>query len=323
MGGCLRDALRVGRSAADGDRRRGNRGARRAVRMAPGVRHPQRPRRRRWAPAAARAALRQCRTRAPPARHPLTPSPRATRSRGARPAGGGEQTATSPAFGGDGFEFRVRLNLQPRVGRSVEISLLLEPASDTVRTLQGARSLFFSLTIRNQKDDHLSITMDEEREVDAADPAQTDLADFGFHHFMTFDLLMDTSAGYLSSEGVVISAHVRMTAHRNDPAASRPSGMPAGLTVPHGSPASSSPSLQGHAPAAGCVMVRVACEDDLRRHVGPWLVDFGAVHEFVVPEHMRADAFRCGCPCPRSLAPPPKPCGVCNVCAVGTTKPAP
>ena len=73
-----------------------------------------------------------CRTRAPPARHPLTPSPRATRSRGARPAGGGEQTATSPAFGGDGFEFRVRLNLQPRVGRSVEISLLLEPASRCV-----------------------------------------------------------------------------------------------------------------------------------------------------------------------------------------------
>ena len=193
----------------------------------------------------------------------------------------GDQHTTSPAFGRDEFEFRVRLNLQ-RVGRSVEISLLLEPGGDTVRVLErAASSLSFSLTIKHQKDDHLSITMDDEREVDAADPAlsthldnlnlnKLNLDNLGFDHFMTFDLLMDTSAGYLSSDGVVVIA-VRISAAPRNDASVGPLAFSASspaLNSPGSGLVSSDNAPQG-SPAPGCVVVRVACEDDLHRHVGP------------------------------------------------------
>ena len=207
----------------------------------------------------------------------------------------GDKHTTSPAFGRDGFEFRVRLSLQ-RVGRSVEISLLLEPGSDTMRVLQtsATSSLSFSLTIKNQKDDHLSITMDDEREVDAADLAlTTHLDNLGFDHFMTLDLLMDTSAGYLSSDGVIVIA-VRISAAPRNDASVGPltfSANSPALNSPASVPASSATAPLG-SPAPGCVVVRVACEDDLHRHVGPGIVDFGAVLELVVPEHMSAHALR-------------------------------
>jgi len=122
-------------------------------------------------------------------------------------------TCRSPLFGSDAFGFQVVLNLQPaRAGRSEEISLLLLPRPQTLNpTLQSASSVFFSLTIKNQKDDDLSITMDEERELDGDSHGDLkNLSELGFQHFMTFDLLMDTSAGYLSSEGVMISTFVRI-----------------------------------------------------------------------------------------------------------------
>ncbi len=192
-------------------------------------------------------------------------------------------TCRSPLFGSDAFGFQVVLNLQPaRAGRSVEISLLLLPRPQTLQTtLQSASSVFFSLTIKNQKDDDLSITMDEEREIDG--DSHGDLSELGFQHFMTFDLLMDTSAGYLSSEGVMISTCVRivMTPPTNTLTSACSSLSP-----------SITSSVGCAAQGGGRVVVRVACEDDLHRHVGAGLIDFAAAHEFVVHAHTPMSDFR-------------------------------
>ena len=112
-------------------------------------------------------------------------------------------TCRSPLFGSDAFGFQVVLNLQPaRAGRSVEISLLLLPRPQTLQsTLQSASSVFFSLTIKNQKDDDLSITMDEEREIDG--DSHGDLSELGFQHFMTFDLLMDRTLQSVKGRGII------------------------------------------------------------------------------------------------------------------------
>jgi len=66
---------------------------------------------------------------------------------------GGKSCLYSPAFGSENFEFRVALNLIPaRIGRNVEISLLLEPwGTHTLQTLRFVKSVFFSLTVKNLK----------------------------------------------------------------------------------------------------------------------------------------------------------------------------
>ena len=52
------------------------------------------------------------------------------------------------------------------------------------------------------------------------------------------------------------------------------------------------PSVGCAAQGGGRVVVRVACEDDLHRHVGAGLIDFAAAHEFVVHAHTPMSDFR-------------------------------
>jgi hypothetical protein len=191
----------------------------------------------------------------------------------------------SPSFGESDLEFRIRLRLQPaRVGRSVEISLLLEPAGFRTRQrLQHSSSLYFSLAIANQKDEHLSIKMDNNITDEAA--SSGDLADLlGFDHFMTFDLLMDTSAGYLLNQEVLICAHVQ---------ASSGDDSPVSLNAHEASTGVPWDSFSGDtASAEGSVSVRVAVEGDLLTHQGPGLVDFATVHEVCIHKNMLAADFR-------------------------------
>jgi hypothetical protein len=204
-------------------------------------------------------------------------------------------TTCSPVFGHESFKFRVRLHLQAPHHGLIEkscISLMIEPeGSGTLQKLATASSLFISLTIKNQKDDNLSITMDEQREFDSdaqrisggsSSVSTYGLGDLGFHHFMTFDLLMDSSAGYLVENNVIIRSQVTANfanyADSLESMGAQAAGVASSNTLP-----SSSQSQE--------IVVRVACEDDLRRHVGPGLVDFGAVHEFAVSGAMNAAEF--------------------------------
>jgi hypothetical protein len=156
--------------------------------------------------------------------------------------------------------------------------------------LNNSSSVYFSLTVKNQKDEHLSITMDDERRCEAdmhniladgtASPPH--LADLGFHHFMTFDLLMDTSAGYLLNGHVLVCASIRLGTEED---AQRAHEREADAT---GQPDSSSGSASS---GDGYIQVKIAVEGDLLRHLGPGLVDFGAVHEFAVPGSTRASVL--------------------------------
>ena len=198
-----------------------------------------------------------------------------------RGVAGGSQTCHSDSFGDKGLKFHIRLDLtQNHTRRGREISLMIEPTPDTRQALRAARSIIISLTIKNQRDDHLSITMDEKRELELdgatpAGPRSINLNALGFNHFMTFDLLVDSSAGYLTSDGVIISAKVTTDFEAD------------------GSELLSATAGAGSSDTSKeCVVVRVACEDDLHRHVGPGLVDFGAVQEFHAPASTRASDLR-------------------------------
>ena len=198
-----------------------------------------------------------------------------------RGVAGGSQTCHSDCFGDEGLKFHIRLDLtQNHTRRSREISLMIEPTPETRPALRAARSIIISLTIKNQRDDHLSITMDEKRELELdgatpAGPRSINLNALGFNHFMTFDLLVDSSAGYLTSEGVIISAKVTTDFEAE------------------GSELVCATTGAGSSDTAEeCVVVRVASEDDLHRHVGPGLVDFGAVQEFHAPASTRASDLR-------------------------------
>ncbi|EKX48382.1 hypothetical protein GUITHDRAFT_136887 [Guillardia theta CCMP2712] len=89
----------------------------------------------------------------------------------------------------------MKMRRTPVVGLFVEFC-------DACDLSQEAHVFEYRLTIRNQKDDNLSISMDE-----VADFSQTGGSPqrrFGFETFMTLDLLKDVHAGYMNDSNIIV-----------------------------------------------------------------------------------------------------------------------
>ena len=97
---------------------------------------------------------------------------------------------------------RVRIQTFARGGTEVSICLDVSSAAGERSTPGG--ELWFSLSVKNQKDEQLSISMDAAEQIPpGVSPGGNAHVSRGFDHFMTSHLLLDEQAGYLE-EGVVL-----------------------------------------------------------------------------------------------------------------------
>jgi hypothetical protein len=85
-----------------------------------------------------------------------------------------------------------------------EVSIYLDVASTAGERATPGGELWFSLSVKNQKDEQLSISMDASEHIPpGVSPGGEAQVSRGFDHFMTSHLLLDEQAGYLE-EGVVL-----------------------------------------------------------------------------------------------------------------------
>ena len=99
---------------------------------------------------------------------------------------------------------RVRIETFARGGN--EVSIYLDVSSAGERSTPGGE-LWFSLSVKNQKDEQLSISMDASEQIlPGVSPGGDAHVSRGFDHFMTSHLLLDEQAGYLEAGVVLIQA---------------------------------------------------------------------------------------------------------------------
>lgn len=102
------------------------------------------------------------------------------------------------------ISFRVRLHTRNGAGPFKEVAVFLDlndwPDSSMLM-------IQYTITIHNCKDEMLSISMDDTKLLSP----NTDSLDFGFLHFMTSNLLLDPTAGYLDKGEISLTARVCLT----------------------------------------------------------------------------------------------------------------
>ena len=115
----------------------------------------------------------------------------------------------------------------------------------------------FTITILNRKDEMLSISMDDSKLLSS----NSDCTDIGFLHFMTSNLLLDPTAGYLDNGEISVSAHVSVTVLPPPSDTHRPPPTPASSAILAGS-AIRAPVAPD--PSADSIVVLVAGMAELR-----------------------------------------------------------